>query len=147
MENEDLEKLLPQINVNVPQQSPQEEKENMVPDELLMGLYSEVLDDIRKEREQIDGLIDNFVNMVINDGDSTTSSKEALVNLVKIKTDTSNSKTKVLDLMTRVKLKERDTFPRYLSANQNNKITITESSSKRELIKALSKKKKENSGS
>ena len=42
MENEELEKLLPQINVSVPQQlqQQQEEKPSIVPPEMLLGLIS-----------------------------------------------------------------------------------------------------------
>lgn len=151
MDNEELEQMLPQINVNVPQQlQPQEEKESIVKPEMVLGLCAEVLDDIRKEKEQIDGLIDNFVDMVINEGDSTTSSKEALVNLVKIKTDTTNNKSKVLDLIIRIHLKEKDTFPKYLNLHAQQTNNIAGPSDKRELIKHLNKiqkKKQENSGS
>lgn len=142
MTSEELENMLPQINLTVPQQSPvplPEEKENMVSDELIMGLYSEGLDDIRKEREQLDSLIDTFVDMVINGGDSTTSSKEALVNLIKIKTDTSNNKTKILELMTRVKLKNTDTFPKYLNLHAQQTNNIAQPAEKREMIKTINK--------
>jgi hypothetical protein len=143
MENEELEKLLPQINVTVPQQlQQQEEKASIIPPEMLLGLIAEALDDIRKEKEQLDGLIDNFVDMVINEGDSTTSSKEALVNLVKIKTDTTNNKTKIIDLATRIHLKEKDTFPRYLNLHAQQTNNIAGPSDKRELIKAINKIKK-----
>jgi len=137
MDSEELEQLIPQLNVNVPQVS--QEENNLIPDELIMGLYSEILNNIRKDREDIGELLNNFVDMVINGGDSTTSSKEALVNLVKIQTETNDKMSKVADLITRVKLKERDTFPKYLTANQENKITINNSGSKRELIKAINK--------
>ena len=42
--------------------------------------------------------------------------------------------------MTRVKLKEKDTFPRYLAANQTNNITVDSPKkivNKRELIEQL----------
>jgi len=84
--------------------------------------------------------------MVINEGDATSASKEALVNLVKIKSETADKMTKIADLMTRIKLKERDTFPRYLAAQQKNTIQISSSSSDRDLIKKIeraAKKKKD----
>jgi hypothetical protein len=150
MDNEELEKLLPQINVSVPQQLPQqEEKESIIPPELILGLFDESLNDIKKQGEQLDTLIDAFVDMVINGGDSTTSSKEALVNLVKIKTDTTNNKSKILDLMTRIHLKDKDTFPRYLNLHAQQTNNIAGPTDKRELIKHLNKiqkKNKENSG-
>jgi hypothetical protein len=75
--------------------------------------------------------------MVLNDGDASSASKEAIVNLLKIKSDTSDKMTKVADLMTRIKLKDKDTFPRYLAAQQNNKVIIE--GSKREMIKSINK--------
>ena len=87
------------------------------------------------------GFIDTMAEMVINDGDATTSSKEALVNLIKIKVDMTDKMSKVADMMTRVKLKEKDTFPKYLATNQNNTININESGSRRNLIEAINKAK------
>jgi hypothetical protein len=139
MEPEEIEQLLPQINVNVPQQLPQEERESIIPPEMLLSLFAEALDDVRKEKEQLDSLIDNFVDMVINEGDSTTSSKEALVNLVKIKTDTTNNKTKIIDLITRIHLKEKDTFPKYLSLHAQQTNNIAGPTDRRELIKTINK--------
>jgi len=79
----------------------------------------------------------------MNDGDATSSTKEALVNLIKIKSDMSDKMSKVADLMTRIKLKERDTFPKYLAAQQNNTINIGNNgnNSRRSLIEALNKAK------
>lgn len=153
MENDELEKMLPQINVSVPQQlQQQEEKESIIPPELILGLFDESLNDIKKQGEQIDSLIDNFVDMVINGGDSTTSSKEALVNLVRNKTDITNNKSKILELMTRIHLKDKDTFPRYLNLHAQQTNNIAGPNDKRELIKHLNKmqkkkKEQENSGS
>jgi hypothetical protein len=49
----------------------------------------------------------------------------------------------VADLMTRVKLKERDTFPKYLAAHQNNTINIGENNgTKRDLLKQIERAKK-----
>jgi hypothetical protein len=79
----------------------------------------------------------NFIEMVMNEGDASSASKEAIVNLMKIKSDTSDKMAKVADLMTRIKLKEKDTFPRYLAAQQNNKVVIE--GSKREMIKSINK--------
>jgi hypothetical protein len=75
--------------------------------------------------------------MVINDGDASSASKEAIVNLMKIKSDTADKMSKVADLMTRIKLKDKDTFPRYLAAQQNNKVVIE--GSKRDLLKSINK--------
>jgi hypothetical protein len=51
---------------------------------------------------------------------------------------------KIADLMTRIKLKDKDTFPRYLAANQNNTININSGNNKRQFLEALNKKKEEN---
>jgi hypothetical protein len=144
---DDLKEVIPSLNLNVPpttaMQPIPEEKENIISDDALLGIYQEVLNGIREDRQEIDKLLANFVEMVINEGDSTSASKEALVNLVKIKTDTSDKMAKIADLMTRVKLKERDTFPKYLAAHQNNTINIGENATnKRELIKQIERAKK-----
>lgn len=138
--SDELEQLMPAMNVNMPEQQP---TDNLVPDELLMGLYSEVMNNLREDRQEISGLLTNFVDMVINDGDSTSASKEAVVNLLKIKSDTADKMAKILDLMTRIKLRDRNTMPAYL-AKQENKITInSDSTSKRELIKQIHKIQKQ----
>jgi len=142
-DNKELEQLLPQINVNLP--AKQEEQENLVPDELWLGMCGEIMNNLRQDRTELDEVKNNFIEMVINEGDSTSASKEALTKLLELKIEVSDKMSKVLDLITRVKLKERDTFPRYLAAHQNNTINIGDSS-KRELIKQINKyqkKKKE----
>ena len=63
------------------------------------------------------------------------------MNLIKIKVDMTDKMSKVADMMTRVKLKEKDTFPKYLATNQNNTININESGSRRNLIEAINKAK------
>jgi hypothetical protein len=144
-EIEDIQDVIPQMNVNVPMPEMinfEDEKVSIVSDEQLVGLYVEILDCIRDDRQQVSTFIDTVAEMVINDGDATSSSKEALVNLVKIKSDITDKMTKVADLMTRVKLKEKDTFPKYLAANQNNTININEGGSRRSLIEAINKAKK-----
>ena len=49
---------------------------------------------------------------------------------------------KIADLVTRVKLKERDTFPRYLAASQNNTINVGDGA-KRALLEAINKAQKD----
>lgn len=140
-----LDSVIPALNVNLPMQQPVQE-ESIVSDESLLGIYGEILQNLREDRDELNGLLANFVEMVVNEGDSTTSSKEALVGLVKIKSDASDKMAKIADLMTRVKLKEKDTFPRYLAAHQNNTINIGEGQTKREFLKQIeraAKKKKE----
>lgn len=141
--------MVPQLNVNLPAQVPtDEQKKDLISDEKLVKVYDEILDNIRKDREEIDYVLNNFVNMVINDGEATSSSKEALVNLIKIKSDTADKLSKVADLMTRVKMREKDTFPKYMAVHQNNTTNITKKATlstaeKRQMIEEQGKKNKE----
>jgi DNA replication initiation complex subunit (GINS family) len=141
IEEQNLQHLMPKMNVSVGNQLPEMEPNNIVSDEQLVDIYSEILGCIREDRQQVAGFIDTMAEMVINEGDATSSSKEALVNLVKIKSDMTDKMSKVADLMTRVKLKDKDTFPKYLAANQNNTINISETGSRRALIEAVNKAK------
>jgi len=141
----DLEAVIPSMNVGLPaQQQQMEEKPNIISDDALLGIYGEIMENLRDDRKEINDLLSNFVEMVINEGDSTTSSKEALVNLVKIKSETADKMAKVADLMTRVKLKEKDTFPRYLAAKQENNLYIGEQPTKRQFLKEIERHQKAN---
>lgn len=132
-----VEMLLPSMNVTKDLVAPMENKECIVQDEALVGLYGEILNNCREDRSKVDEILSTFLEMVINDGDASSASKEAIVNLMKIKSDTADKMSKVADLMTRIKLKDKDTFPRYLAAQQNNKVVIE--GSKRDLLKSINK--------
>jgi hypothetical protein len=138
----DVDNVVPQLNIGMPENH-MSDVSNIVKDEELVEMYKDIIGYIKDDRCQIDTYIDNFANMVMNDGDATSSTKEALVNLIKIKSDMSDKMSKVADLMTRIKLKERDTFPKYLAAQQNNTINIGNNgnNSRRSLIEALNKAK------
>lgn len=131
----DVENLLPTMTVSKELIEPPQEC--IVADEQILGLYDEILADCRKDSTSVDEALANFLDMVMNEGDASSASKEAIVNLLKIKSDIADKKAKVADLMTRIKLKERDTYPRYLAAQQNNKVVIE--GSKREMIKSINK--------
>lgn len=133
----EIDELMPRMTVDKSLLEPEEPQPNIVSDESLLGLYDEILKNCREDRNGVDEILVNFVDMVMNEGDASSASKEAIVNLLKIKSDTSDKMSKIADLMTRIKLKERDTFPRYLSAQQNNKVVIE--GSKREMIKSVNK--------
>lgn len=133
----DVEMFLPTMNVSKEIMPPVEEKECIVKDDTIVGLYDEILNNAREDRSKADEIMSTFLDMVINDGDATSASKEAIVNLMKIKADQADKMTKIADLMTRIKLKDKDTFPRYLAAQQNNKVVIE--GSKRDLLKSISK--------
>lgn len=131
----DIEMLLPSVNSNkqvIPESVP-----CIVKDDQILGLYDEILENCREDRKSADTVLANFLDMVMNDGDASSASKEAIVNLVKIKSDTSDKMSKIADLMTRIKLKDKDTFPRYMANQTNNKVVIE--GSQRELIKSVNK--------
>ena len=136
------ESYIPSMNVTVDQSQNKPEEKVIISDKELVDFYQEIAKEVRKDKEEIDLVLANFINMVVNDGDSNSSTKEALVNLLKLKADQSDKLTKVADLMTRIKLKDKDTFPKYLAANQNNTINIG-SDNKRALLEALQKAKHE----
>lgn len=139
VDTKELDRLVPSMNVSVPE--PQEEG-NLVSDEVLLGIYGEILENLRDDRSEAETLLGQFAEMVINSGDASSASKEALVSLVKAKIDASDKMSKIADLMTRVKLKEKDTFPRYLAAKQSNTINIGSGGEKKQLIQAINKKLK-----
>lgn len=135
---ENVKAMIPSMNVGEIQKK--EEESALITDESLLTMYGEIATNIRGDRGEIDEVLNNFIDMVFNDGDSTTSSKEAVVNLIKLKAEQSDKMARIADLMTRIKLKERDTFPRYLAASQNNTINI--GSDRRALLEAITKAKK-----
>lgn len=123
---------VPQMTVEVAQPT-----DVSITDQDLQVLYGEILDDLRSDRKEIDILLNNFVEMVMNEGDSSSSSKEAVVNLVKVKSDIADKKAKIADLMTTLRLKDKSISK--LTANQTNHIHITD---KRSILETLNKTKK-----
>lgn len=140
-EQEDYQRIIPAMNVMPPAVPPQKE-ENLISDDTMLGMYAEILEKIKTDRTEIDDYIARFADLVFNDGDATTASKEALINLIKLKSESADKMSKVADLMTRIKLKERDTFPRYLAAHQNNTINIGDNGAKQALLQAINKAQK-----
>lgn len=132
---------LPVMEINVPAAIKPEGQKEIVSHEQMTELYSEILTLMRDERGQINEMIDNFANMVFNEGDASSASKEALVSLVKNKTDVTKNMTHVMDLLMRALLKDRDTFKPYLNATQHNEIKVT-GSAKRQLLEKLAKRAK-----
>lgn len=121
---------------------------SLVSDEALMGVYGEIMDNLRSDREQASDLVDTFSNMVLNDGDSSTASKEALVNLLKVKMDASDRMTRIADLMTRIKLKQPDTYQPWMGKGKEkggNTINIYDSSgiNRKSLMEKIQKEKEE----
>jgi len=129
MENKDQVLPVPPMSVIVNDMS---SLETSITDGDLHEIYSEILGDLRNDRKEIDSLLNNFVEMVMNEGDSSSSSKEAVVNLIKVKSDIADKKTKIADLMTTLRLKDKSVSK--VTANQTNHIHITD---KRNLLETL----------
>jgi hypothetical protein len=110
-------------------------KDELVNDEFLMGLYCELLAEIKNDRLEVDNLLQNFTDMVFNGGDVSSSSKESVVNLAKIKSDILDKKTKVADLLTSLKIKQKNQLKG--STNNNTSININ----RRSIIEALQEEK------
>jgi hypothetical protein len=122
------------------------EELSLISDENLLGVYDEIMNNLRNDRNQVSDLVNTFSNMVINDGDSSTSSKEALINLIKTKIEASDKMSKIADLMTRIKLKQPDTFAPYMNKNrEGSTINIYDSSgiNRKSLLEKIQKEKNE----
>jgi hypothetical protein len=132
------------INPELPVEAPQDL--SIISDESLLGVYGEIMDNLRDDRSQVAGLVDTFSNMVLNDGDSSTASKEALVNLLKTKIDATDKMAKIADLMTRIKLRQPDTFSPWMGKGKEksgNTINIYDSSgvNRKSLMERIQKEK------
>jgi hypothetical protein len=110
-------------------------KDELVNDEFLMSLYVELLTEIKNDRIEVDNLLQNFTDMVFNGGDVSSSSKESVVNLAKIKSDILDKKTKVADLLTSLKIKQKNQLKG--STNGSTPININ----RRSIIEALQEEK------
>lgn len=144
--NEETE---PEENIILVNKPPENKEElSIISDENLLGVYDEIMSNLRDDRNQVADLVNTFSNMVVNDGDSSTSSKEALVNLLKTKIETSDKMSKIADLMTRIKLKQPDTFQPWMNKNKEsgNTINIYDSSgvNRKALMEKIQKEKKQN---
>jgi hypothetical protein len=121
---------------------PKEEVKELITDEQVLGLADEILQDIRDDATSIKDAYERFFDMVMNEGDASSASKEAIVNLLKVKSEMSDKKIKVMDLYMRVKLRERDTFPKYLVNNQKN--TIVNGMDKKKLLEEITEDEHKN---
>jgi hypothetical protein len=120
---------------------------SIISDECLLGVYGEIMDNLRKDRIQASSLADTFANMVLNDGDSSSASKEALVNLLKTKIEASDKMARIADLMTRIKLRQPDTFQPWMGKGKEkggNTINIYDSSgiNRKSLMERIQKEKR-----
>ena len=134
----DNQNSIPVPPVSVIVANPNNPSDCSITDNDLQEIYTEILKDIRNDRSEIDSLLNNFVEMVMNEGDVSSASKEAIVNLIKTKSDLSDKKTKIADLMTSLRMKDKSIVGK-VQTNQTNHIHITD---KRNLIETLTKYKK-----
>lgn len=96
------------------------ELSNLVPNGMWLDMITDTLEEIESNKSLVDDMIPQFMDMVMNSGDATSATKEALVNLIKLRCEIPDKKTKVADLLTRIKLKESSTFPAYMAKHSNN---------------------------
>lgn len=149
IDGELVENLIPPMNINVPANTSPPDANHLISDEKYLGVVEEIMTNMREDRKQVSDFIDTFADMVLNDGDATTSSKEALVNLIKTKVDLQDKMLKAADLMTRLKLKNTYAYSGpHLNALQQNNINIgtdENNFNRKEIIRAINhaKKKKE----
>ena len=126
--------------------TPQSSAQPLFEDEEMLKLVGETLSNMRNDRKQLDTLISNFVEMVFNEGDSTTASKEALVALMIAKTNMSDKQMKIVDTISKFKLKEMASAPKSVTANQENHYHFggTRRSFLEQINKRMRKKPEEN---
>lgn len=98
-----------------------EDNKPLIPDKKIVDFYEEAIDNIRADRVQAQEVYENFSEMVLNEGDPSAASKEALISALKIKSDSNDKIIKILDLWTRMKMKERATSTEIYAYQQNNK--------------------------
>lgn len=103
----------------------------------IINICQEALSDIRDNTKEIDEKLQSFTDMVMNEGDATSSSKEALINLIKMKTDQTDKKIRILELLSNAFLKQKYTQPKIFSAHQHNEFKIEDRSGKKKLLKEL----------
>lgn len=130
---------MPTMVVQTPQKPPEPDKVVVTPEQM-QEFLKEAVGWIRDDRTETAELIKNFVEMVINEGDSSGPTKEALCNLVRLKHETAVNLTKLLDLMMRPLLKDRDTFKPYMNNTQHNEIKINP---RRKIVEKFARKAQE----
>lgn len=143
-EDHDSQKNLPQLQVNLsPAKSQNTDEKAVINNDQMVNLYQEILNYCRDDRKDADGAFKDFMDMIVNNGDATSSTKEAMVQLLRIRVEATDKMTKVMDLLMRYVLKDKDTFPRYLAANQENNIIVKGKSNRRSFLEKLGKQVKD----
>lgn len=122
------------FNVNVPATT---DKNELVQAGQIVSLCQNVLSDIEGEKEEINQAYNNFSEMVFNAGDATSASKEALVNLLKLKSDMVDKKMKMAEFLLKAFTKDG---PKTVTAHQHNDFHI--GGDKRSLFAEMDKEEK-----
>jgi len=126
-EQQQSENQLQEVENNLPAQK--EENAILISDNKILGYYEKAIQNIDADRSDAGEKFDVLFDEVINGGDATTASKEMATNFFKMKLEASDRMIKILDLWTRVKLREKNTMSDYQKArtnikNQQNNINI-----------------------
>lgn len=85
-------------------------------DDDIKKMHNEIISSIKDEAASIDSVIDYFHEVVVDNGDASSASKEALVNLIKLKSDLIDKMSKVYSEMIKTKAKA----PVKITASQKN---------------------------
>lgn len=96
----------------------------LIADDQIRDFYAEAIDCIRSDRAEAEERYLHFADMIINGGDPSSATKEAMVNLLKLKNDGVNQMIKVLDLWTRISMKDKATSSQVYAFQQNNKYEV-----------------------
>lgn len=125
---------IPQValNINLPPEVTNDFA--LVKQEEIVGLCKNIMEDINTEKNEIQEAYVNFAEMVFNAGDATSASKEALVNLLKLKSDLIDKKSRMMEVMMKAYNKEG---PKNITAHQHNDFHVHD---KRKLFADLDKK-------
>ena len=99
----------------------EQESKMLVPSEKVASYYDEIMENLRKDRDQAQGVYEIFAEMVVNEGDPSAASKEAMINALKLRHDANDKSLKLLDLCTRMWLKDKSTSTEIYAYQQNNK--------------------------
>ena len=129
----------PQVALNV-SIAPAEVNVQLVQPEEIVGLVKIVMTDIEGEKNEIQEAYTNFAEMVFNAGDATSASKEALVNLLKLKSDLIDKKARMLEMMMKVYKTEG---PKTVTAHQHNDFHVHD---KRKLFNELDREETKTPG-
>lgn len=132
---------LPTMTVQVPQKA-EPEKPIVTVDEM-QAFLKEAVTMVRDDRAETSEYIKNFADMILNEGDASGPTKEAFVQLVKMKQDAATNLTKLIELMMRPLLKQSSESKPWLNATQHNEIKI---SPRRKLVEKYARKAEEKKG-